>query len=321
LGIIMRSFIRRRAGLAPAVVAAFSVVAAGLLPSVASAEDTKRPEIPHCDRTLGAITIVDGDRKGWTVFDLQSPQKLLKLYVQRSGCFTLVDRGAGFDAAQQERDLSAQGTLQRRSNIGGGQVRAADYVLVAEVVASDRDTGGSTVGGIVGGLLGGPIGGVIGGGIQTRDMAAQAILSVTDVRTSETKAIEEGNAKKTDVSFALGAGAGGWGGFGGVVGGGYEDTEIGQVVSLAFLDAYSKLVTQLGALPANASAASPERAYRAIHTTSMRRFPDGGAGVVRKIEPGMLLYPLGDRDGVWWKVEDQNGNQGWVKNTDLEPSR
>ena len=53
----------------------------------------------------------------------------------------------------------------------------------------------------------------------------------------------------------------------------------------------------------------------------MRRFPEGGAGVVRKLEPGMLLYPLGDRDGVWWKVEDQNGNQGWVKNTDLEPSR
>jgi curli biogenesis system outer membrane secretion channel CsgG len=287
----------------------------------AYAEDTKRPEIPRCARSLGAITIVDGDRQGWTVYDLQSPQKLLKLYVQRSGCFTLVDRGAGFDAAQRERDLDRDGKTQRRSNVGDGQVRAADYILVAEVVAADRDSGGSTVGGIIGGIIGGSTGAAIGGGLTTRDLEAQAILSVTDVRTSEVKAVEEGNAKKTDVSFAIGAGAGGWGGFGGVVGGGYEDTNIGQVISLAFLDSYTKLVRQLGALPADASASAPERAYRTTRTTTMRRFPDPGSAVVRKLDSGKMVYPLGEKDGVWWKVEDENGNQGWVVNTDLEPSR
>lgn len=304
------------------ITASFAAVAISVASSApATAEDTKRPEIPHCERSLGAITIVDGDRKGWSVYDLQSPQKLLKLYVQRSGCFTLVDRGAGFDAAQRERDLDADGKLQRRSNVGGGQVRAADYILVAEVVAADRDTGGSTVGGIVGGIVGGSIGAAIGGGLHTRDLEAEAILSVTDVRTSEVKVVEEGKAKKTDVSFAIGAGAGGWGGFGGVVGGGYEDTSIGQVVSLAFLESYTKMVTQLGALPANASGAAPERAYRTTRSTTMRRFPDPGSAVVRRLESGKLLYPLGEKDGAWWKVEDENGNQGWVNNTDLEPSR
>jgi hypothetical protein len=305
----------------PAVCAALAVAAAGFLPTAARAEDTKRPEIPKCDRSLGAITIVDGDRKGWNEYDLQSPQKLLKLYVQRSGCFVLVDRGAGFDAAQRERDLDKQGSLQKKSNVGGGQVRAADYILVAEVVAADRDTGGSTAGGIVGGIIGGPVGGAIGGGLKTRDLEAQAILSVTDVRTSETKAVEEGKAKKTDVSFALGAGAGGWGGFGGVVGGGYEDTEIGQVISLAFLEAYKNLVTTLDALPDNASAAAPERAYQTIRPTKMHRFPDPGSAVVRKLPAGARVDPLGEKDGLWWKVEDENGNQGWVKNTDLEPLR
>ncbi|NOT39750.1 MAG: SH3 domain-containing protein [Alphaproteobacteria bacterium] len=290
------------------------------LPARADDEKTQ-PQIPTCSRPLGAITIVDGDRRGWTVYDLQSPQKLLKLYVQKSGCFTLVDRGTGFDAAQKERELEAQGTLQRRSNVGGGQVRAADYVLVAEVVAADRDTGGSAVGGIIGGIVGGPIGGAIGGGLRTRDLEAQAILSVTDVRTSETKAVEEGRAKKTDVSFALGAGGGGWGGWGGVVGGGYEDTPIGQVVSLAFLDAYVRLVNNLGALPADAKSVAPERAYQTMRATKLRKFPDPGATVVRSLEPGMRLYPLGEKDGAWWKVEDENGNQGWVKNTDLEPLR
>jgi hypothetical protein len=302
-------------------IALLATVAAGLLTSAAQAEEKTQPEIPRCAKPLGAIAIVDGDRQGWSVYDLQSPQKLLKLYVQRSGCFTLVDRGAGFDAAQRERDLEKQGDLQRRSNVGGGQVRAADYVLVAEVVAADRDTGGSAVGGIIGGIVGGPIGGAIGGGLRTRDLEAQAILSITDVRTSETKAVEEGRAKKTDVSFALGAGGGGWGGWGGVVGGGYENTPIGQVVSLAFLEAYTRVVNNLGGLPANASAAAPERAYQTMRSTSMRKFPDPGATVVRRLEPGMRLYPLGEKDGAWWKVEDENGNQGWVLNTDLEPLR
>lgn len=302
-------------------VAAMVAGVLGALVTPALAEDTTRPEIPRCAQSFGAITIVDGDRRGWSEYDLQSPQKLLKLYVQKSGCFTLVDRGAGFDAAQRERDLERQGDLQRKSNIGGGQVRAADYVLVAEVVAADRDTGGSAVGGIVGGIIGGPVGGVIGGGLRTRDLEAQAILSVTDVRTSETKAVEEGKAKKTDVSFALGAGAGGWGGWGGAVGGGYENTPIGQVVSLAFLEAFTKLVSTLGVLPPDAKGAAPERTYVALRRTQMRKFPDPGATVVRTLEPGMRVYPTGEKDGMWWKVEDENGNQGWVKNTDLEPAR
>ena len=289
--------------------------------AVAMADDMTRPEIPRCARSLGAITIVDGDRQGWSAYDLQSPQKLLKLYVQKSGCFTLVDRGAGFDAAQRERDLEKQGDLQKRSNVGGGQVRAADYVLVAEVVAASRDTGGSGIGGIVGGIVGGSVGAAIGGGLTTRDLEAEAILSVTDVRTSETKVVEEGKAKKTDVSFALGAGAGGWGGWGGAVGGGYENTPIGQVVSLAFLNAYAQVVNNLGALPADAKQAAPERTYVAIRRTQMRKFPDPGATVVRTLEPGMRVFPTGEKDGMWWKVEDENGNQGWVVNTDLEPSR
>ena len=52
-------------------------------------------------------------------------------------------------------------------------------------------------------------------------------------------------------------GASWWGGFAGAGGGGYQNTEIGQVIVLAYLDAYTKLVTQLGGLPENAAAAAP----------------------------------------------------------------
>jgi hypothetical protein len=26
----------------------------------------------------------------------------------------------------------------------------------------------------------------------------------------------------------------------------------------------------------------------------------------------MILYPTGNKDGVWWEVKDEMGNQGWV---------
>ena len=52
-------------------------------------------------------------------------------------------------------------------------------------------------------------------------------------------------------------GAGWWGGFAAAGASGYQNTEIGQVIVLAYLDAYKKLVTQLGgvsAIPAVAPA-------------------------------------------------------------------
>ena len=71
-------------------------------------------------------------------------------------------------------------------------------------------------------------------------------------------ALTQGYASKKDVSWGLGGGAGWWGGFAAAGGGGYQNTEIGQVIVLAYLDAYIQLVTQLGGLPANASAAAPQ---------------------------------------------------------------
>ena len=63
-------------------------------------------EVPRCTRKLGTLSIVDGDdSSGWTQYNLASPQKVLRAIVQRSGCFNLVDRGAGLGAAQKEREI------------------------------------------------------------------------------------------------------------------------------------------------------------------------------------------------------------------------
>ena len=40
--------------------------------------------------------------------------------------------------------------------------------------------------------------------------------------------------------------------------------------------------------------------------------PGGKAAVVRELDAGMMLYPTGEKDGLWWKVSDELGNEGWV---------
>ena len=46
-----------------------------------------------------------------------------------------------------------------------------------------------------------------------------------------------------------------------------------------------------------------------------------GRGVVRDLDPGMLLYPTGTKQGVMWEVEDELGNKGWVSSSLVELAR
>ena len=96
------------------------------------------------------------------------------------------------------------------------------------------------------------------GGLNVKKGEANVTLSIVNARTTEEEALTEGYARKTDVSWGAGGGGGNfWGTFGAAGGGGYQNTEIGQVIVLAYLDAYTKLVTQLGGMPDNAAAAAP----------------------------------------------------------------
>jgi hypothetical protein len=298
-----------------------SAVFAQAKPSKAQKLQTQAvAEIPRCARKLGTLSIIDGDDpRGWTQYNLASPQKLLKAMVQKSGCFNLVDRGAGLNAAQIERNIGGNLGLQRGSNVGQGQVKAADYVLVAEVQASDANSGGGAVAGLLGGVIGGRAGGLIGG-IKTKKLEANTVLSLTNVRTTETVAVQEGYAAKNDIGFGLGGAVG----FAGAVGGGYEDTEIGRIITLSFINSYTKLVTDLGlvsATTASAAAAAPSKTFTAIRVTNMRATAAAGGKLIRALPAGAIVYPTGEKNGLWWEVADENDNVGWVLNTGLEPSR
>jgi hypothetical protein len=91
--------------------------------------------------------------------------------------------------------------------------------------------------------------GGIAGGINIKKGEANVTLSLVNAATTEEEALTEGYYRKRDLSFAGAGGAGWWGGFGAAGGYGYQNTEIGQIIVLAYLDAYKKLVTQLGGQP------------------------------------------------------------------------
>lgn len=217
-------------------------------------------EIPRCNRNLGTIAIVEPDQKWWRELNLGSPEAIMRVFVQRSGCFTLVNRGRSLQSRAMERALADQGELQSGSNIGGGQVRAADYFMQPDIVSTNENSGGSALGGVLGGIGGGLFGrraGAVAGGLRIKKGEANVTLSLVNARTTVEEALTEGYARKSDVSFGGGGGGFFGGTFAGVGGGGYQNTEIGQIIVLAYLDAYTDLVGRLGGLPADASAAAP----------------------------------------------------------------
>lgn len=216
-----------------------------------------------------------------------------------------------------ERALAAEGQLRARSNVGRGQMRNADYAIVPDMISRNRNAGGTNLGGIIGGLLGNSSVGRLAGDLNLQRRTADVMLTVTDLRSSEQVAMAEGSAKKTDISF--GAGGGGfnfasW--FGGAAGvSSYANTEIGQVVALAYLQAYTNLVQELGGLSGNPSASNAHQALVVQRPATLYKNANRRGGSVRTLDVGMQLFPTGVKEGTMWEVEDELGNKGWVDST------
>ncbi|HEY0766372.1 MAG TPA: CsgG/HfaB family protein [Steroidobacteraceae bacterium] len=279
----------------------------------ARAADQPPPEIPTCDKKIGTLSVAEPENKWWLAYNLESPEALIKVFVSKSKCFTLLDRGKGLTAAQQERALAGSGEMRGGSNIGKGQMKAADYVLVPDVVTKNSNSGGRNFGGLVGGLLGGVAGAVVGG-ISLKSKTADVVLTLTDVRSTEQVALEQGHSKKTDLGWGAGGGAF-FGGFAAAGASSYANTEIGQVVTIAYLDAYTKLVNQVKGMTLNAKADNVTQSVTMAKPGKMYQAANLKAKVVRDLDPGMTLYPSGDKEGMWWKVTDELGNEGWVPST------
>lgn len=196
--------------------------------------------LEKCDTPLGTLALVEDTQAPWYgvltgQMKLGSTAPVLKLLVQQSNCFVVVDRGRAMNNMMQERNLQQSGELRQKSNFGKGQMVAADYSLSPSITFSNNDAGGmrGAFGGASGGL--GLIG-AIAGSMQTKE--ASTLLTVVENRSGVQVAAAEGSARNIDFG---GMGALFGGGVGGGLGG-YSNTAEGKVIVAAFTDAYNNVV-------------------------------------------------------------------------------
>ncbi|HWP20489.1 MAG TPA: hypothetical protein VNO84_15260 [Burkholderiaceae bacterium] len=162
-----------------------------------AAAENRNPQMERCTETLGTLAVVEDQGASWfqelRAHKLQSTVPVLRMLVQQSNCFVVVERGTAMRNMRQERALADSGELRQGSHLGKGQMVAADYTMSPSVTFSQKGTGG------LGGLVGGRVGGVlaaVGGGVKFND--ASTMLTLIDNRSGVQVAAAEGSASNTD---------------------------------------------------------------------------------------------------------------------------
>lgn len=196
-------------------------------------------QLERCDASLGTLAVVEDQTAPWfyqlSNYKLTSTVPVIRLLVQQSNCFVVVERGRAMNNMMQERALQQSGELRSNSSMGPGQMVAADYTMNPSITFSQNDAGGmgAALGGFSRGL---GLLGAVAGSLKFKE--ASTMLTLVDNRSGVQLAAAEGSSSKTD----FGAWGGLFGGAGGGGLGGYTNTAEGKVITAAFADAYNQLV-------------------------------------------------------------------------------
>jgi len=307
-------------------------IALALAAGAAHADDT--PQVEKCGHKLGVLAVAE-PQQGWgylSQYQLGSPAALLRMMVQTSGCFDVVERGAGMQNIQQERALAEGGDLRQESNVGKGQMQAADFVMTPNVQIAANNTGG--VGGaLAGGLLNRFGLGGVAGGLKFKE--ASTSLLVSDVRSSIQVASAEGKATKTDFSLS----GWGWTGTALAAASGYTNTPEGKVIAASLLDNWNRIVVTIRDNPqlirtssdagdANAAgstrAGAPQKAGEVllarINNVKVYAGPSRDAKVVATLQRSDELIASGEQKNGFVQVDAANFS-GWVQKTLVAPAR
>lgn len=282
----------------------------------------------HCDKPMGAMAVVEPQdyvAQSLSRYGLQSPTGLIRMMIQQSNCFIVVERGIGMQNMMQERALAESGELRQNSNMGGGQMVSADFILTPAVVFQENDAGG--VGGALGGLLGGSRGrlvGAVAGGVKFKE--AQTSMLVADARSGVQIAAAEGSAKKADLR--LGAALFGSGAAGAL--GGYSNTNEGKMLAASLMDNYNNVVRvvrgnpslqrDVGTLADEAGRKTKggavfnegEMVVPKIGNLRVMAQPSDSAKAVATLGKGEEMIFMGEEQDGFIKVESSKGG-GWVK--------
>lgn len=194
--------------------------------------------LEHCDASLGTLGVVEDQAASWYQelrnHKLGSTVPVIRMMIQQSNCFVVVERGNAMQNMNTERALQQSGEARGGSNFGKGQMVAADYTMSPSIQFS-QNTGG--MGGALGGFSGAlGVAGAIAGGIKSNE--ASTTLIMIDNRSGVQLAAAEGSAKNMDYNVMGGL-------FGGSLGGGaggYSNSPEGKLIIAAFADSYNQLI-------------------------------------------------------------------------------
>ena len=277
-------------------------------------------DLRTCAEPYGTLAVVepqDEVLRMLSKYDLSSPTSLIRIMVQNSNCFLAVERGIAMQNLEQERELAQSGQLRGDQNMGGGQMVAADFVLTPDVLISDDNAGG--VGGALGrfgrrrGL------GLLGAGLKFKK--AETSLLISDTRSGIQVAAAKGKARKTDFRLGmLGIGAGT-----AFAGGGYTDTEEGQVIAASFLNNFNRMVASLEKNPnmdqygamgddtatAGEVFAAGDVVRSKIDNVNLLATPEAGANAIGTVTTAEALVYLGAEENGYVQVQSASG-QGWI---------
>ena len=199
-------------------------------------------QLVRCDQTLGTLSVFEDRSLPWwqTYFhrlpDLGSTVPVIRLMIQQSGCFVVVERGAAIEAIQRERELMNSGSLRAKSNFGKGQIVAADYTLSPSIQFSAKGTQGI---GAVAGAVFGSVGAAIAGGLQKNEAATTLLL--IDNRSGVQISAAVGNARNYDFGLLGGL----LGGSAGAGAGAFSNSPQGKIITAAFADSFNQMVRAL----------------------------------------------------------------------------
>ena len=290
--------------------------------------------LERCDKPMGAIAVVEPQTQVLTAlarYGLSSPSGLIRMMVQQSNCFIVVERGVGMQNMMQERAIGTSGQARAGSNMGGGMMVVADFILTPAVAFSENNAGG--MGGALGGILGrrSPVAGAVAGGLKFKE--AQTSMLLADARSGIQVSAAEGSTRKAD--FRLGGAL--FGGGAGGAGGGYGNTNEGKIIAAAFLDNYNKVVAavrndpslqrNVGTLKSEAAAGGMARAGAVFNEGDVLVPKIGGVRLLAQpSETGKVLATLGKADELVVIGSEKGGYisvqgaaaSGWVKVVLLE---
>jgi len=199
-------------------------------------------ELEYCNETLGTMSVLeDRTLPWWSIYRQREPTlgstlPVIRLMVQQSNCFVIVERGTAMKSMQKERELMRSGESRQGSNFGKGQMVAADYTLKPSIQFAEKGTGG--LGSLAGAFLG-RVGSIVAAGLKSNEAATTLLL--IDNRSGVQISAAVGNAKNYDFNILGGLFSGS--GFGG--GSAFSNTPAGKIITASFADSFNQMVKSL----------------------------------------------------------------------------